>query len=82
MSNDRPQPENEPNRLEPSRLEPSRFEPSRFEPSHLPYGKAPPYHTIQTKIGQELRARYEPPQELPHRMLALLMQINEQHEQE
>ena len=33
---------------------------------------------IQT-IGQELRATYELQHDLPHRMLALLMQLNEQH---
>jgi hypothetical protein len=31
---------------------------------------------IQTKIGQELRAQYELPQELPGRILTLLMKIN------
>jgi hypothetical protein len=31
---------------------------------------------IQTKIGQELRAKYELPQELPDRILTLLMKIN------
>jgi hypothetical protein len=33
---------------------------------------------IQTKIGQELRATYDLPQELPHRMRTLLMQLNDQ----
>jgi hypothetical protein len=32
---------------------------------------------IQTKIGQELRARYDLSQQLPQRMLALLMQLND-----
>jgi hypothetical protein len=31
---------------------------------------------IQTSIGQELRAEYEWPPELSHRMLTLLMQLN------
>ena len=31
---------------------------------------------IQTKIGQELRAQYELPEELPHPLLTLLMQLN------
>jgi hypothetical protein len=31
---------------------------------------------IQAKIGQELRAKYELPQELPDRILTLLMKIN------
>src|SRR5450759_2167758 len=46
--------------------------------SDQPYWKAPLFNTIQTKVGQELRALYEPPQELPHQMLTLLMQVNEQ----
>ena len=33
---------------------------------------------IQTKIGQELRATYDLPQDLPHQMLMLLMQLNDQ----
>src|SRR4029077_9635781 len=34
------------------------------------------YHrAIRTKIGQALRATYDLPQELPHQMLALLMQL-------
>ena len=36
------------------------------------------HHALQAKIGQELRAHYELPQVLPHRMIVLLMQINEQ----
>jgi hypothetical protein len=39
-------------------------------------------HDIQTKIGQELRATYDLPQHLPHRMLMLLMQLNDQQEGE
>jgi hypothetical protein len=35
---------------------------------------------IRTKIGQELLATYDLPQELPHRMLMLLMQLNDQQE--
>ena len=33
---------------------------------------------VQTKIGEELRAQYQLPQELSHRMLTLLMQLTEQ----
>jgi hypothetical protein len=32
-------------------------------------------------IGQELRARYEVPQGLPHEMLTLLLQLNEHDEE-
>jgi hypothetical protein len=34
-------------------------------------------HTIQTRLGQELRALYEP-QKLPHRLFMLLIQLDEQ----
>jgi hypothetical protein len=33
---------------------------------------------IQTKIGKELRAQYDLPQELPRRMRTLLLQLNDQ----
>jgi hypothetical protein len=33
-------------------------------------------------IGQELRARYEIPQDLPHEMLTLLIQISEREQEE
>ena len=36
------------------------------------------HHAIQAKIGQELRAHYELPQVLPHRMIVLLVQLHEQ----
>jgi hypothetical protein len=44
------------------------------------WDKAVRLRTIQTKIGQELRAQYELPQELPHRILTLLMQLNAQQD--
>jgi hypothetical protein len=31
-------------------------------------------------IGKALRQQYEPPQELPHQLLALLIQVNGQEE--
>jgi hypothetical protein len=41
------------------------------------------YHrAIQTKIGRKLRAQYELPQELPHGILTLLMQLNAQQDEE
>jgi hypothetical protein len=41
------------------------------------------YHRlIQVKIGQELRAQYELPQEPPHRILTLLAQLNARHDEE
>jgi hypothetical protein len=35
---------------------------------------------LETAIGEELRARFELPHSLPHRLLALLMQLNAQRE--
>jgi hypothetical protein len=41
------------------------------------------YHrVIQVKIGQELRAQYELPQEPAHRILTLLAQLNARHDEE
>jgi hypothetical protein len=37
-----------------------------------------PYAAIQKKIGEELRKSIEPPQDLPHSLLTLLMQIADQ----
>src|SRR5580704_17115322 len=34
------------------------------------------HYVIQTNIGRELRGQFELSQEMPHRILALLMQIN------
>ena len=44
--------------------------------------KALRLRAVQTKIGQELRAQYELPEELPHRILTLLMQLNAQQDSE
>jgi hypothetical protein len=38
--------------------------------------RAPPYREIQMKIGQELKAYYEPQQELPGSLLRLLKRID------
>jgi hypothetical protein len=40
------------------------------------FDKALRLRAIQTKFGQKLRAHYEPPEELPHGILTLLMQLN------
>jgi hypothetical protein len=40
----------------------------------------PPYREIETKIGEELRERYKPPQELPHKMLMLLLEFSGESE--
>jgi hypothetical protein len=41
-------------------------------------GRAERLRAVQASIGQELRAEYELPPELSHRMLTLLMQLNDQ----
>jgi hypothetical protein len=38
------------------------------------------YRLIQTIIGQELRGKFGAPADLPHQMLALLMQLNNDNE--
>jgi len=47
----------------------------RRETRSFPAWAAPPYREIEIKIGEELRRRWEPPQELPHHLLALMMQM-------
>lgn len=42
--------------------------------------RAPNRRVIQAKIGQELKALYSLPRELPHRILTLLMQLNGQRQ--
>jgi hypothetical protein len=48
----------------------------------LPDWKAPAFRDIQMKIGEGLKAHYDLPMELPHRLLTLLMQITKQQEEE
>jgi hypothetical protein len=43
-----------------------------------PNWKALPYGAIQMKIGQELKECCDLPRELPHRLLALLIQLDNQ----
>jgi ribosomal protein S14 len=40
------------------------------------------FRDLQTVIGQELRAHYELPCELPHQLLTLLMQLNAQQNEQ
>ena len=42
--------------------------------SERPSWPTAPYRDIQVRIGQALRLQYELPQELPDRLLTLLMQ--------
>ena len=39
-----------------------------------------PYHDILVQIGERLRLQYELPQELPDRLLTLLMQVTGREE--
>ena len=39
-----------------------------------------PYHDILVQIGERLRQQYELPQELPDRLLTLLMQVTGREE--
>jgi hypothetical protein len=47
----------------------------RVEPK--PYWAAPPYREIQKRIGEGLREQLELPGEIPHRILTVLMQLNQ-----
>jgi hypothetical protein len=49
---------------------------SKNKSDQLPYSKAAAYRAVRTTIGQELKARCEVPQDLPHEMIALLMHLN------
>jgi hypothetical protein len=50
---------------------------SIFEPNDLLAAKATFRRTMQTQIGQGLRAHYQPARDLPHQMLALLLRLKE-----
>jgi hypothetical protein len=52
----------------------------REEPDALDKGLR--LRAIQTQIGRELRAQYQLPQELPHGILTLLIQINAPQDRE
>ncbi len=51
-----------------------------YESDDGPWSKAAVCRALRKMIGQELGTRYEVPQDLPHEMLTLLMQLNEQEE--
>jgi hypothetical protein len=40
------------------------------------------HRAVRTMLGQELRARYEISQDLPHDMLTLLIQLNDREQEE
>ena len=53
---------------------------SSYESDWLPYTKVTARSAVRAAIGQTLSSRYEVPQDLPHELLALLMQVNPLHE--
>ena len=55
---------------------------SSYESDNVPWSKAVARRAVRTMIGQELRARYEISQDLPHEMLTLLIQLNEREQEE
>ena len=55
---------------------------SSYESDNVPWSKAVVRRAVHTMIGQELRARYEIPQDLPHEMLTLLIQLSERAQEE
>jgi len=42
----------------------------------LPYTEVTAHRAVRTTIGQELKALYEAPRDLPHEMTTLLMHLN------
>jgi hypothetical protein len=55
---------------------------SSYESDNVPSSKAVARGAIRTTIGQELKALYQVPQDLPHRMLQLSMQLSAQQKEE
>ena len=49
---------------------------SSDELEQLPYSKTTAHRAVRTTIGQELKARYEVPRDLPREMTAILMRLN------
>ena len=50
---------------------------SSYESEWVPYTIKVAERVMRTTIGQGLQARYEVSQDVPHEMLALVMQLNE-----
>jgi hypothetical protein len=55
---------------------------SSYESDNLPWSKAVARRAIRIMIGQELKALYQVPQDLPHRILQLSMQLSARQEEE
>jgi hypothetical protein len=53
----------------------------RYYADDLDYSPTPrtqPYAEMQKQIGKILREQYQPPQELPHQLLVLLLKADQQ----
>jgi len=55
---------------------------SSYESDNVPWSKAVARRATRTTIGQELKALYQVPQDLPQEMHMLLIQLNAWHEEE
>jgi len=55
---------------------------SSHESDNVPWSKAVARRATLTTIGQELKALYQVPRDVPQGMLRLLMQLNARHEEE
>ena len=54
---------------------------SSYESEWLPYTKVGARRAVRVTIGQELRARYEVPQDLSREVLMLLMRLREREDE-
>jgi hypothetical protein len=48
--------------------------------SERPYWTSLPYLDIQKRIGKIPREHYQPPKDLPHQLLTLLLEVNQQED--
>jgi hypothetical protein len=55
---------------------------SSYESDNVPWSKAVARRVTLTTIGQELKALFQVPQDLPDRMRTLLKRLNARHEEE
>jgi len=55
---------------------------SSYDSDNVPWSKAVARRATRTTIGQELKALYQVPRDVPQGMLTLLMQLNARHEEE
>jgi hypothetical protein len=50
----------------------------RDDIDYSPTPRTQPYAEMQKQIGKILREQYQPPQELPHQLLVLLLKVDQQ----